>query len=612
MNSARWNYFAYALIVSTCLSLYGFTLHFPFAFDDHIYVIDNPLFRDFNSFAYPAHFVEFARKSAALGFDPDLSTNFILRPFTYLTFYLNYAIGGFTTAGFRAVNIAIHCANGLLLFKLVRLLCHVSKKAPTSTVSAYFVALTTAMLFVAHPLQTESVTYIIQRFTSLATFWYLFTLYGYFRSVAANNDPARSTAWRWMAVAGLVAGMLSKETTFTAPIMLIVLDHFLIGTSFKEACRRALPFLLCLPLIPILVILTYWAQHGNVALDSALRITVPSSGSDYPYHYALTQPSVILAYLRLLFVPIDLNLDPDFPLCRSFWQVRVLAPIATILLLQASCIYWFRKHTGNLRTAIIFCSMIWFFVTISVSSSVVALPDVMADHRTYLSSIGLFLAVACALDGLRSRWEKLPSLRHAAVGGVVSSVLALGAMTAARNTVWATEFAIWKDTTAKSPKKARPWLNFGVVYFDQGNYTAAAECFRKVIQFEPGALDGYINLVATENKRGQLNEAIAVGLEAVKLTPAPKDHQLFENLGFAYNNRGDQLKGLEWFLKAVAARPDYRPAHLIVGNLYLRIDKYDEALKHFQIADKLQPLDPPMRRAVSELEAIVRRGSGTW
>jgi len=246
-SGARFSALAVALILALGLLLYGYTLHFPFVFDDCIYLVDNPLMRDLRSFIWRGDFTAFANYSKHLGLDPDLSTNMILRPVTYFSFYLNYLADGMNPRGFRAVNIAIHCGNTLLLFfTLAQVLRTSRKRGELLPGSARFIALSAALLFLVHPLQIESVTYVVQRFTSLGTLFYLATVLTFLRANHAEDGRA-ARRWRVLSVGSLVVGMLSKEILFTAPFMLLLLDWLVMGTPLKTAGRRISAVSRCSP-----------------------------------------------------------------------------------------------------------------------------------------------------------------------------------------------------------------------------------------------------------------------------------------------------------------------------------------------------------------------------
>ncbi len=338
MNVYRFHSIVLGILIAAGVLLYGHTLSFPFVFDDHIYLVDNPIVKDAHSFNFMGDFISFSTYSKRLGLDPDLSTNFILRPVTYLTFYINYAIDGMIPRGFRMVNIAIHCANAILLYLiLLHLLSESRKSGSVSSTSEGFIAFAAALLFLVHPLQTESVTYVVQRFTSLVAFFYLFTILTYLLSNSFANK-ATALFFRVISVAGLVVGMLSKECAVTVPFMLVLLDWLVMGIPLKLVWKRTLPYFLCLPIIPAIIGVTSWAQNNcNASLAAAFNITNPYPDPFYQYHYALTQLSVVLSYLRLILVPYGQNLDWDYPLSKSLLDGQVLGSAAQFAALSARC-----------------------------------------------------------------------------------------------------------------------------------------------------------------------------------------------------------------------------------------------------------------------------------
>jgi Tfp pilus assembly protein PilF len=607
-DQRQLNLLALGLILGLGLLLYGHTLPFPFVFDDHIYLVGNPLMKDASSFYYQGDFTKFASLSRKLGLDPDLSTNFILRPVTYLTFYLNYVLDGMRPHGYRAVNIVIHLANAFLLFLLLaRVLRTSAKGGARSSFSINFIALSSALLFLAHPLQIESVTYIVQRFTSLGTLFYLGTLLTYLKANEAEDRPS-ALRWRGASVICLILGMLVKEFLFTAPFLLLLLDCLVMGTPLNIAGRRTLPYFFCLPIIPVLILFTSQAQNeGSASLVAALNIT---NGSGYaPYHYALTQLSVVLTYLRLVLFPKGLNLDWDYPLTTSLWNGPALFSALTILGLVWGVWYWYRRHTQDVRYVLLFFSILWFFLTLGIDSSIVPLPDLLAEHRSYLPSIGALCALVCAADLLRTRWQDRPVARYLVPTVMVLWLLALATATNARHLAWRTEVATWEDVTSKSPKKFRPWLNLGTAYFEHGRPKDAVACIRKAITLMPTAVIAYRNLARAENKRGQYREALDAARMGIWLMP--EDYEMYYEKGMAYAGLGD-MKGAERALtRSTSLRPDYRPAHMALGGLYTSMKQYLKAMEQFLIADRLQPLEPQQRQVADQVARMILQQQGS-
>ena len=603
---SRFHSLAFGILLVAGVLLYGRTLPFPFVFDDHIYLVGNPLVKDARSFTFNGDFRAFATYSARAGLDPDLSTNFILRPVTYLTFYINYALDGLRPQGYRAVNIAIHCANAMLVLLILSHLLRASPKAGTVTsFSAGFIALAAALLFMVHPLQTESVTYIIQRFTSLSAFFYLLTILTY---LLANASEKRTARWSWhcLSVAALVLGMLSKEILFTAPFLLVLLDWLVMGAPLKVVWKRTIPYFLCLPIIPALILVTSWAQNnGSANLAAAFHIATAVKDPHYQWHYALTQPGVLLSYLQLIFAPTGLNMDRDYPLATSLWQGRVHLPAALIGGIVAASALWYRHRRDDVRVSLIFCSVLWFFLTPSPSSSVIPLGDLMVEHRTYLASIGALAALVCGADLLRTTWfSNIRWMRYAIPGCVAAWVVVLGAATWGRNDVWSSEVSIWRDTATKSPNKFRPWINLGTACAESGNLQEGASYFRKALYIEPRLIPAYENLGAIENALGHFQEALNVS--NVGLVCAPESFVMQYNRGVSCCALGRVEKGILSFQNAIKIRPAHLPSQLALALCYGKLRQYDKALKHGRIAVSLAPANPQVRQALSQIETLVR------
>ncbi len=608
-----WHVLVAAVLMALCAGIYGWTADFPMVFDDHMYMKDNMFFRDAASFTYPTHFTEFVSRPSRLGMDPDLAVNFVLRPVAYASLHLNYMLDGFEPRWFRVVNIAIHAGTSLLVYALLRLLL---LRAPQAGAlprgSAFFIPLTAALLFAAHPLATESVTYIIQRFTSLSALFYLLTLWLYFLSLQGSSRKGRGVL-RVTAVVALLAGMLTKESTFTAPLVAVMLDILVLGTRWRTAALRAWPLLLCLPLIPALVMAcSAVLNQGQADLGDALNIV---NSRDTPldhWHYIVTQLTVLLAYLRRLFWPNDLNIDPEWPVYTSLFQGPVLlALLVHGLLVVGACWLWLRRRQKDPRAALLFAFVLWFFVTICVSSGLVPLPDMMADHRPYLASVGVFVLAACLFDYLRN-WSWLPAqTRLVAPGMAAVCVGALAWTTVVRNEVWSTSEKLWKDTVAKSPGKYRTWGNLGAALSDAGKEEAAVNCYRKALEIEPRFQNGLLNLSNSLLRLNRSKESLENTMQLIRIdeTSVHKPPVAFTlGLGLAGVGRFDDAVGV--FREILSVTPHDPQVHKALGLVYFQTGLYLQALDHYQQAAHLHPEDPQIGALMRELEvAMAARGN---
>jgi tetratricopeptide (TPR) repeat protein len=395
--------------------------------------------------------------------------------------------------------------------------------------------------------------------------------------------------------------MFSKEFLFTAPFLLLLMDWLVMGTPLKNAARRIWPYACCLPIIPTLILFTAWAQnHGQASLSAAFNIT---NGAGYPqYQYALTQLSVVLTYLRLIFIPRGLNLDWDYPLTTSLLDTPALLSVALIAGILGGLAYWYRRYGQDVRQALLGYGVLWFFMTVAIDSSIIPLPDLLAEHRSYLPSIGILCALACGADLLRTTFNQRRKASYIIPTLMGVWILGLATATQMRHQVWHSRISIWKDAAAKSPHKFRPLLNLGTSYFEHGQPQEAAACIRKAIPLLPQCFVAYRNLGCVENSLGRHREA----LEALRigLGLAPDDYEQLMELGKAYAGLGDLPQSAAAFKKVISLRPAHRPAYLALGAVYIKQQQFDQALEQMKLAHGLQPLEPPQRQLFDHIAQL--------
>ncbi len=397
------------------------------------------------------------------------------RRVAYLSFKLNYLLGGLEPAGYHALNVAIHVLTGFAVYCLARtVLASGTRGIDPDRQSAAGPALLGALLFVVHPIQTQAVTYVVQRIASLAAMFYVASLALY--AVARTERPRRVRIAAYAAaLAAAALGMRSKETAFTLPFALALLEATFFGGRTRTRVLLLAPFLALLPVIPALTLV----RSGGA---SALEITGAEAGQHVlsRLDYLATESRVVLAYLRLLLLPIGQNVDHDYPEEHGFASPAVAASSLAIALLVALGAALARRRSVGGRAAGF--GALLFFLALAVESSLMPIADVMFEHRIYLPSAGAALAVA---GGAHALIERRPRSARwvAAVGGAWA--VALGAATVLRNEVWRDPVALWRDVTAKSPRKPRGHFNLGNALRDAGDLDGAVASWSRVVELEP-------------------------------------------------------------------------------------------------------------------------------
>lgn len=593
---------AICMIVALGGFLYSHTLDFPFHFDDHIYLLNNPFVMQAQEFLFERSFHDVANHSLTLGLGYDPSVNFILRPVAYLTFHLNYLAHGFTPAGFRIVNIAIHCANAALVFLLLTFFLRRSPKAAgLSEGSILFIPFAVGLLFVAHPLHTESVTYIVQRFTSLVVTFLLTSLLLHLLSLTVRSR-VYALALRTAAVIVTAAGMLTKESMFTVPILMVMLHVVVMGGTLKRACWQALPHLLCMLIIPVLVLVTSQAQAATGHQGGAMHIAASSKDGAYQLHYFMTQLGVVLEYVRLILWPQGLNVDRQYQLATSVLQLRVWLSAVVIVGILVGAWRLYRARPNSIRHVLMVAGALWFFLRLAITSSFVPLDDLMVDHRTYAPSIGLFILLVCALDLFRTSEHRWIGVRWTAPALLGAWVTLLGGATFLRNEVWRTEASLWADAVAKSPGKPRPWDNLGVCHFQEGRPDEAAACLLKTLELNPGYIPGYIKLGVLYNTQSKFTDSVDLSRQGLLI--APDAAPMHFNLGYALCHLNRTEEGIASLESAVRLMPTMANGHLILGRVHENMKNHAKALHHLRIAASLGINDADLQQTISQLEVL--------
>ncbi|NIQ78870.1 MAG: tetratricopeptide repeat protein, partial [Anaerolineae bacterium] len=384
-------------------------------------------------------------------------TTFRQRYIGYLTFALNYRLHGLNVAGYHLVNLFIHISTALLLYLIVTLTFQTPllRASPVRDYAPH-IAVFTALLFACHPLQTQAVTYIWQRVTSLAAMLYLLSLTAYVRwrlSASLRTAGAKALPWYVLALLSAVLAMKTKETAFMLPLTLAMYEFLFFQGKTLPRIGYLLPLLLTMLIVP-LTLFSIDRPAGEL-IDDVSDVTRGHSNLSR-YEYLMTSLRVIVTYIRLLFLPVNQNLDHDYPTYRSLLDMPVTVSAVFLLCIAGlGVLLLLRSRNGAPHLRIISFGIFWFFLNLALESSVIPLNNVIFEHRLYLPSMGVFLAVTVlvfhAVQKLKERWK---GAGRAAVLILAGVVLALTGATYARNGKWGDEVTLWQDVVSKSPVKA--------------------------------------------------------------------------------------------------------------------------------------------------------------
>jgi protein O-mannosyl-transferase len=489
---------------------------------------------------------------------PDLTVSG--RPLGNFSLAINYALDGTRVQGYHALNLLIHLLAGATLFGVVRRTLLQPSLRGRFGPAAPWLALTVAVLWVVHPLQTESVTYVIQRVESLMGLCYLLTVYCFIRGVD-SPQPAR---WQAAAVLACLAGMASKEVMVSAPLMVLLYDRTFYSGSFREALRRRAWFYAALA--ATWVPLIYWVAATGGRGGSA-GFGGPVSWSEY----ALLQCPAIVHYLQLSFWPHPLVFD--YGIMNATTLARV-APAAVLLLVLAvlTLVGLWRNSPAGLLGA-------WFWMILAPSSSFVPVgTETMAEHRMYLPLAAVVLLVVLMLHRLGGL-RLLPLFAALAFG--------LGWVTMQRNDDYRSEFAMWSDTVAKNPDNARARNNLGSLWLGRGDLGEAERCYAEALRLQPNYASAHYNLGIVLQRTGRTAEAVEQFLAAIRLEDGFVDARV--NAGNALLKLGRAADALQQYEAALHRQPDSPDVHYNLALALDQLGRREDAIREYEAAIRLDP-----------------------
>ncbi len=568
-------------------AIYSNTLRSPFVFDDTYNIVENPVIKDFRSYTHE----QYAKMPMGKLFE----TRFV----GYLTFALNYKLHGLHVTGYHIVNLLIHLGNALLVYWLVVL----AFQRPEDRETGRLAAVLSALLFISHPLQTQAVTYIVQRLASLAATFYLLALILYVQARRGSRSPF---LWYCGALVSAVLAMKTKETAITLPVM-IALSEYLYLRDKTPWTRRLLalsPFFLTMLIIPLTLLGNAGSLLEISAIDRATQLA--SLDSITRGDYFLTQLRVVVTYVRLLLLPVDQKLLYDYEISRSFLDGEVLLSLSFHLFmlgLALTLLLRSRKYQDIRETLFKTASfgILWFYVTLSVESSIIPIRDVIFEHRLYLPSAGFFISFVMMVFVPATEF---PRLRKIIVPFMMSIVLALSTAACARNSVWKDEISLWGDVVKKSPRQAGAYRNLGNAYHAGGRLDDAIAAYQAASTLNYFDVNIHNNLGSAYDDKGQFDKALTEF--QIGLRMKPDDPYLHYNLGVTYEHLGSVDRAVKEYRTAIALKPDYADPHNNLGEIFFKGGRIGDALHEFQTAISINPDFEPARNNLNNLAKTTR------
>jgi hypothetical protein len=464
-----------------------------------------------------------------------------LRPLLMFSYWLNFQqSGNESTLGYHMVNVVLHFFNGALIYLAVRkALSWIQAERSQQEILSIF----SAGLFLFHPVQTESVSYVASRSETLSVFFVLaaYVVFLYRKSVAVSVGTSL------MVLILFGAALLTKEHSAVLPAILLLTDYYWNpGFSFAGIRRNWKLY------VPICV-------GAAIGVGYVFRIVIRSNSAGFNlreftwYQYFFTECRVIWDYLRLFLFPFGQNIDYDVPVSHSLLEHGAI--LGMLGLIAVSVVAWIYRRRFPLA------SFGWFTVLIMLAptSSLVPIKDPLVERRLYLPFIGLLFIT---VEFLR-RWKTGRTTLAAALGLVL---LAEAALSYQRNELWGSVVEMWRDSASKSPGKVRPRFQLAYAYYQSQHCAEAVAEFAKAAQIEKPKHDLLLDWALAYDCAGNPQEAVAKLKEAVATTP--RNAHLYSQIGMEYGKQGKYLEALEALATAEQLNPRFEMIYVYRGNIF--------------------------------------------
>ncbi len=545
---------SFAVIILVGTLSYSNTLQSPFQFDGVPHIQKNKILSGMDEF-YKAY---------------DFN-NYENRVVSSFTLAINNHLGNKDTFGFHLTNLQIHLWVCILIYIVARILLI---SFPNDDIKRkYNLPLLAAILFSAHPVFTQTVSYLVNRAALLSSFFYLLSFYSFIYALQAyfSKQKTRLKSIKYLSLFGaslvlMYLGLASKLIAISLPVILLLFYIFIryqtnLGLISFIKREKKLLFIILTPLIAVLL-------HRALFTVGIFNLADEATFNINRLDYFLTQIKLLVFYyLKLLIFPFNQNIDPTVNLLKSTFEAKFL--IGTTFL----CVLLYSLQ--KLQSAIIF-GILWFLISLSPESTFVPLTDIVMEHRLYLPCIGLAIALSATLINRKTLILLILLIP-------IFSIITLN-----RNLDWTSEYALWKDSAKKSPKKARPHLNLGRSLSLMGKNLEAIPHYQRTIKLKQDYFEAYHNLGVSFSLTDQCQNSFDPLKKALELHPGQIETML--TLSKCHKTLKNYKKTAEYLHRATEQAPDKDYIARELGSIYyFYLNDKEKGRLYFQKALQLNP-----------------------
>ena len=572
--------FAAAVLFSLIFLIYSNTFSASWQMDDH----PNIVFND------RLHITALTQDQIfrSLFANPQISKfKELYRPVACLSFGLNWFFGKDDVSGFHLVNITIHFITAFLLYATILALWDCPRLKNRIQGQPHVIALLTAALWAIHPIQTQAVTYIVQRMAAMAALFYLLSIYFYIKA-RLNDTPQRRGLFFAAGIISYFLAIGSKENAAILPLALIMVEIiFFQNPNWTKINRKLLWIAAGGGLFVFLTGTLFFLKGDFFSFVNGYGIRPFTLGERL-----LTEPRILIFYLSQIILPLPgrLSIAHDVTVYRSLFNpVATLPAIFLVLLLIGFSIWRLKKWP------IVSFGILFFFLNHLIESTIIPL-ELLFEHRNYLPTMFLFWPLAVGLSRLVefTRQHHTRMLKWAVSVCIILMIWAMGVGTYRRNAVWATEKSLWEDALQKAPGIARPYLVLAAEYEKQDEFEKALRYYKKSLTLpdqRPRQSRGsaYNNMGTMYLKRHDYETAITLYQQALALRPLHSEY--LHNLVIAL------IKARNW--QQASAQANLLVTKYSNNATYLNLKSYlllkqgrpEEAIGYLRKALSLAPRD---------------------
>lgn len=611
--SKRAFLFPILLVIFISFAVYFNALSNGFVYDDDVQILKNRWITDLTNMPEV-----FSKSVWSFQSGPVISNYY--RPLMHSIYMFNYHFFGFNPLGFHLVNILFHAAASVLVFLIaVRLL---SETQAGTSVSVY-PPLMAALLFAAHPIHTEAVTWIAGLPEVSFAFFYLLSLCLF---IWPKEDTVSSRRAYVLSVVSFFIATLCKETALTLPIILIVY-HYVFRKTGARPSDNFKKYGLYLVVAGVYLMMRFIALGGLAPQKRYVELST--------FQLIINVLPLFAQYLEKLFLPVNLNAFHVFHPISSLLETK---GILSLLITTAFIVFTFMTLRKNKA---VFISLLLIIVPLLPVLYIPGLGEnTFTERYLYLPSVGFVVILAWFVS-----WTKVNFPRGAIMATVVPIVIMglYSVGTASRNTLWKDDYTLYTDMVKKSPEGNLPHYFIATVYLKQGRIDEAIEEtrislnlkprdatilhnllgslyaekgwaddaineFKAAIKLEPYYALSHFSLGVMYEQKGQLDDAIKEYLVALRLRPDVAEGH--NNLGLAYEKKGRVDEAVQAFLTAARLKPDFAEAHHNLGVAYAQKSRIAEALTEIETAIRLKPDFPLARENYRQLTLEYQKEKG--